>query len=71
MQNLETLRGTRLRWYGHVKRRKEGYVGKRMIEMAIGGKRKRGRQKRRWINLVKEDKEMVRAREEDEVCRVL
>ena len=39
----DKLRGTRLRWYGHVKKRKEGYVGKRMIEMAIPGKRKRGR----------------------------
>ena len=31
----DKLRGTRLRWYGHVKRREEGYVGNRMIEMAI------------------------------------
>ena len=40
-------RGSRLRWYGHVKRREEDYVGKRMAEMAIPGKRKRGRPKRR------------------------
>ena len=33
----DKLRGTRLRWYGHVKR-KEGHAGKRMIEMAIPGK---------------------------------
>ena len=44
---IDNLRGTRLRWYGHVKKRKEGCVGKRMIEMAIPGKRKRGRPKRR------------------------
>ena len=37
------LRGTRLLWYEHVKRREEGYVGKRIMEMAIPGKRKRGR----------------------------
>ena len=37
----DKLRGTRLRWYGHMKMREEGYVGKRMIEMAIPGKRKR------------------------------
>ena len=37
----DKLWGARLRWYGHVKRR-EGYVGKRMIEMAIPGKREEG-----------------------------
>ena len=41
----DKLRGTTLRWYGHVKRREEGYVEKRMIEMAIPGKRKRVRPK--------------------------
>ena len=39
------LRDTRLRWYGHVKRREEGYVGKRMIEMAIPGQREEGQKK--------------------------
>ena len=38
----DKLRGIRLPWYGHVKRREEGYVGKRMIEMAIPGKREEG-----------------------------
>ena len=67
----DKLRGMRLRWYGHLKRREEGYVGKRMIEMAILGKRKRGRPKRRWMDLVKKDMEMVGARDRDEVDRVL
>ena len=39
----DKLRNARLRWYGHVKRREEGYVGKRMMEMAVPGRRKRGR----------------------------
>ena len=38
-----------------------------MIEMAISGKRKKVRTKRRWMDLVREDMEMVGAREEDEV----
>ena len=29
----DKLRGTRLRWYEHVKRREDGYVGKRIMEM--------------------------------------
>ena len=43
----DKLRNARLRWYGHVKRREEGYVGKTMMEMAVPGRRKRGRPKRR------------------------
>ena len=41
----DKLRNARLHWYGHVKRREEGYVGKRMMEMAVPGRRKRGRPK--------------------------
>ena len=55
---------------GHVKRR-EGSVGKRMIEMAIPGERKRRMPKGRWIDLVREVMEMVGAREGHEVDRVL
>ena len=43
----DKLRNERLRWYGHVKRKEEGFVGKRMMEMAVPGRRKRGRPWRR------------------------
>ena len=66
----EKLRNVRLRWYGHVKRREKDYVGKRMMEMAVPGRRKRGRPRRRWMDLVREDMERVGAREGDEVDRV-
>ena len=42
-----------------------------MIEMATPGERKRERPKRRWMDLVREGMEVVGAREEDEVDRVL
>ena len=60
----------RLRWYGHVKKREEDYVGKRMTEMVVLGIRKRGRPKKRWMDLVREDMERVGAREGDEVDQV-
>ena len=66
----DKLRNVRLRWYGHVKRREEDYVGTRMMEMAVPGRRKRGRLRRRWMDLVREDMERVGAREGDEVDRV-
>ena len=63
------LWNARLRWYGHVKRREEGYVEKRMMEMAVPGRRKRGRPRRRWVDLAREDIERVGAKERDEVDR--
>ena len=66
----DKLWNTSLRWYGHVKRREEDYVGKRLMEMAVLGRRKRGRPRRRWMDLAREDMERVGAREGDEVNRV-
>ena len=66
----DKLRNARLRWYGHVKRREEDYVGKRMMEMSVPGRRKIGRPRRRWMYLVREDMERVGAREGDEVHRM-
>ena len=49
------LREGRLRWYGYVMRRDQEYVGKKMMKMELLGKRKRGRPKRRFLDVVKED----------------
>ena len=49
------MREGRLKWYGHVMRRDQEYVGKKMMEMELPGKRKRGRPKRRFLDVVKED----------------
>ena len=64
------LRNARLRWYGHIKSREEDYVGKRMMEIAVPGVRKRGRPRRRWMDLVREDMERVGAREGDKIDRM-
>ena len=63
----DKLQNARLRWYGHVKKREEGYMGKMIMEMAVPGRRKRGRPRRRGMDLAREDMGMVEAKEGDEV----
>ena len=66
----DKLRNARLRWYEHVKRREEDYVGKRMMDMGVPGRRKRGRP-RRMDRFGERRHERVGAREGDEVDRVI
>ena len=45
----------RLQWYGHVMRREEESVLRRVMNMEVPGKRKRGRPRKRWKDNIKED----------------
>ena len=58
------MREGRLRLYGHIMTRDQEYVGRRVVEMELPGKRKRGRPKRRFLDIVKEDMGEIGAREE-------
>ena len=46
--------------FGHVQRRDSGHIGRRMLEMELPGRRRRGRPKRRYIDTVKEDMQIDR-----------
>ena len=59
------MREGRLRWYGHVMRRDQEYVERKMMEMELPGKRRRGRPKRRFLDIVKKDMGEVGAKESD------
>ena len=41
----EKTREARLRLYGNVRRKEDGYIGRRMLRMELPGKRKRGAKK--------------------------
>ena len=62
------MREARLRWCGHVYRREETYVGKRVGRMKIG-KAKRGRPMRRWRDCVNEDLKVKDLKMEQASCR--
>ena len=66
----EKLRGERLRWFGHVKRREESYIGRRMMKIEIPGKRTRGKPRRRWNDNIKEDMKKAGVSEEEAEDRV-
>ena len=46
---------SRLKWDGHVLRREDEYVGKRVMAMEVPGKRRRGRPKRRCMDTIGND----------------
>ena len=50
-----TVQERRLKWYGHVIRGEEHYVGRRAMLMKVHGRWKREIPKRRWLDKVKDD----------------
>ncbi|KAF7711788.1 hypothetical protein HF521_000799, partial [Silurus meridionalis] len=63
----DKVREARLRWFGHVQRRDMGYISRRMLRMKPPGRRKRGRPRRRFIDVVKEDMQVKEADVADRV----
>ena len=49
------LRQKRLHWYIHVKRREEDNLSRKMMDMVVPGKRRRGRPRLRWTDNNRED----------------
>ena len=54
------MREGRLRWYGDVMRRDQKYEGRKMTEMELPGKRKRGRPKEKIFRCSKKRQKEVK-----------
>ena len=61
----EKVRETRLRWFGHVQRSDSEYIWRSMTWLELPGRRPRGGPKRRFIDIEKEDMNLVGVREAD------
>ena len=59
------VREARLRWFGHVQRKDEKHIGRRMLMMEPPGRRRKGRPKRRYMDVIREDMRVPGVREED------
>ena len=51
---LEKTREARLRWFGHVPRKDDVNIERRMLRMKLPGKGKRGMPKMRFMDAVRE-----------------
>ena len=51
----KNVQESRLKWYGHILRREDEYVCKRVMGMEVAGKRRRGITKRRWLDSIRDD----------------
>ena len=67
----EKAREERLRWFGHVKRRVGEEPSRRAMEVNVPGRRKRGRQAKRWMDCVKEDVKHCGMKEEWALDRLM
>ena len=51
----ETIRRNRLRWFGHVKRKKPEDGVKKEHDLVVDGKRSKGRPRKTWDEVIKTD----------------
>ena len=63
------LQQNRLRWYGHVLRKDDDDWAKKCVEYEVEGSRPRGRPKRTWKEVVREDCQARKVNKEDAVDR--
>ena len=59
----------RLRWYGHLRRKDDGYIRGRMLRMELPGKKKRRKPKKRFMDAMREYMAVVEVMEEGEEDR--
>ena len=63
---VQMAKANGVRWYGHVLRRDDGHVLRKVLEFEVKNKRKRGQPKKTW----KKESKSVGCEKEDAMNRV-
>ena len=66
---IDRIRNKRLRYFGHLNRMKNERYPKIAYNGYVHGTRKRGRQKKRWINMIREDFSELHLTLQEVTCR--
>ncbi|KAI5627913.1 hypothetical protein C0J50_3179, partial [Silurus asotus] len=61
----DKVREARLKWFGHMQRTDMGYIGRKMLGIGPPGRRKRGRPRRRFMDVMREHMQVVGLKEAD------
>ena len=69
VQASKKITEKRLKWYGHVRRLKEEHIMRRMLDVDIPGKRRRGRPNLRWKDACKRDMTQAGLKEDNATNR--
>ena len=71
VQASKKITEKRQKWYGHVRRMKEEHIVRRMLDVDIPGKRRRGRPSLRWRDACKIDMSQAGLKEENATYRAI
>ena len=71
VQASKKITEKRLKWYGHVRRMKEEHIVRRMLDVDIPGKRRRGRPSLRWKDACKRDMTQAGLKEDNATNRAI
>ena len=55
MPNVNIPETETIKLYGHIRRREEDNLSRKIMDIVVPGKRRRGRPRRRWIDNNRED----------------
>ena len=66
---VQMTKANGVRWYGHVLRRDDGHVLRKVLEYEVRGKRKQGRPKKTWKMQVEKESKSVGLEKKDAMNR--
>ena len=66
---VRVVKSKRMAWLGHVMRMEGKRVPKRVLEWKPTGRRNRGRPRKRWIEDIEEDVEIMEIRGRRKLCK--